>query len=160
MAVDNPRQNKHGWWGTLTIDEDTKDAEDKSTLKVGTPCVFIKTSKESHYVTSGTFVSKVRVFDNDQQAKDEFRKKSAQNSSRFEEDLKKIGVEYPGAKFTFVEILKVDDVKTSPLVRELNECTRKLFSKESKPKWLDDFKEESGKDDIEAGMSLKYLKDL
>lgn len=154
MPVGNSRQNQHGWWGTLTIDRDT---ESNTNLEKGTLCVFIKTSRESHYVTVGTFIKKVRVFENSEKAREEFNKKAKQYSSWLDDDIKLIGIEYPGVTFTFVEILELDNVNTTPLADKLNEYTRKLFTQEIDAEWLQENAQKVGRVYIEAGLSMPSL---
>lgn len=152
MPVANSRQNKHGWWGTLTLDVAT---EGKGKLQTGDRCIFIKTKREAHFVAEGTFVKEVRVFENVNEAKQSLSFCSKDRPSILE-DLEKITVEYPGIT-NFVEVLKLDKQKTAPLAKKLNIYTLMLFTLD--PEWMDANAEEIGKEDVLLGLSLPPMEE-
>lgn len=125
MPVENSRQNQHGWWGTLTIDKKITGVE------LNERCVFVKTKSVAHYVLTGTFILEVKLIGDLDQAKKAFEKipAAAQRLSFINVDLDKIASEYPG--LPIVEIIEVDYVKTTPLMRKLNDYTRKLFTRDA-----------------------------
>jgi len=155
MPVDNPRQNKHGWWGTLTIDKDT---EPKGDLKVDQLCIFIKTNVLSHVVTRGTFVLTINRISSLAAAKARFSNLPPPLVVEINRDLDLITTNYPNA--ALLEILVVDHLKTTPLTKKLNEYTQKLFTRDPSLSaedrgWLDSQDSyEIGRSDIEAGMGL------
>jgi len=155
MPVDNPRQNKHGWWGTLTIDKDT---EPKGGLDVGELCIFIKTNVLSHVVVHGTFVLTINRISSLAAAKARFSNLPPPIVVQINRDLDLITTSYPNA--ALLEILEVDSLKSTPLTKKLNEYTRKLFTRDAtlSPEdrvWIDSQdSDEIGKSDIEAGMGL------
>lgn len=153
MPVENSRQNKHGWWGTLSIDPDT---EPKGNLKVGDLCIFVKTNRLSHHVANGTFILKINSIISLAAAKARFSHLPPQIVTEIYTDLDLITSNYPN--LALVEILEADDQNTSPLTKKLNEYTRKLFTKDSSLNaedriWLDN-NAYIGKEHIEQGMSL------
>jgi len=154
MPVDYAKQNKHRWWGILTLDVDTPD------LKKGDRCVFVKTKLQSHFVNEGTYVLEVNRLGTVEDAKQVFRKipEVANYISAIENDLNTIGSELLDAKLTdlpVVEIVKIDEENTSPLTLKLNEYTRLLFSQVVDPTWLEKYGSLIGKDDVLAALRMK-----
>jgi len=156
MPVDNPRQNKHGWWGTLTIDEGT---EPKGSLNVGDFCVFVKTNKDSHFVSKGTHIKRINVFSNLAAAKAQVRAETGSDyDAEIEADLNLISSMYPNAPI--VEILEVDSASTSPLTEDINELTKERFNDDL---WLaanantGNPKKELGVTHIKKGRKLKDI---
>ena len=152
MAVDSPRQNKHGWWGTLTIDPNT---DSKDQLEVGERCIFIKTKREAHYVTQGTVIKKVHIFED---LGDAFKSLEFyfKDNPAILEDLKEITKQYPEIK-KYVEILRIDYQRTTPLARKLNIYTLMLFALDHE--WLEANAEAIGKEDVELGLSLPPMEE-
>lgn len=59
--VHDPRQNYHGWWGTLTVAEDENGVQNNHGLQLDSKdpnClhVFLKANRDSHFVAQGTAV--------------------------------------------------------------------------------------------------------
>lgn len=155
MPVVNGQQNKHRWWGILTIDS---GMENSGGLAEGTQCVFIKANRDSHFVSQGTFVSKVRVFKSLKDAEDVLLRKASKAGAseieirRIKSDLKKINAlkTIP----SIVEILGIDYKKTPPLAVEVNILTESLFRNGA---WLRANGNRIGADDIKLGLRLPPL---
>jgi len=150
MPVANSRQNKHGWWGTLTLDVGT---EGKGKLQTGDRCIFIKTRREAHFVAEGTFIKEVRIFKDLDEAIQSLSFFFKDNPS-IREDLKKITDE---GITNFVEILKLDKQSTTPLAKKLNIYTLMLFTLD--PEWLEENGAEIGKEDLLLGLSLPPMEE-
>lgn len=70
-VVHDPRQNHHGWWGTFTLAEDEKANARDFGLQPGhddPECllVFLKTSRDSHFIAQGTAIDSLFLLGNDQ----------------------------------------------------------------------------------------------
>src|SRR5690606_11235810 len=64
--VHNPRQNYHGWWGTLTVAEDENGVQSNHGLQLDSKdpnClhVFVKTSSDLHFVAQGIELENLRL---------------------------------------------------------------------------------------------------
>ena len=150
MPVDNGRQNNHGWWGTLTLDAGTMP---KGSYKEGDRCVFVKTNADSHFVAQGTYISKIRFFNNLDEAIAEMKKNLGSDfDPDVEKDLYKIRKEWPN--LPIVEILEIDAANTSPLTTQMNILTEVLFNNAA---WLKENGSKVGEKHVKAGRKLRRL---
>ena len=146
MSVGNGQQNKHRWWGYLTIDPDTVVIN--GILMPGVRCVFVKTSRHAHFIGEGTYIGKVRIFNSKSEAANAIGAGqdpdiySDLNASDFPSDL------------PIVEIFAIDEGKTTPLAKKLNTETLRWFGDEQ---WKTDNAEQIGRDAIEAGLEMPDL---
>ena len=131
MPVDNGKNNQHRWWGTLTIDPNMADSDG---LAEGTQCVFIKTKKDSHFVNSGTRISKVKQIKSTTDLNNRIDKLpglTLNDIQRIKEDLSSIESQF--STYPKVEITELDLVNTSPLTLRMNQLTEELLTSTS---WL------------------------
>jgi len=150
MPVKNDHQNKHRWWGTLTLDPSTEVIGGK--LLPDSECVFAKRNRNSHFVTHGTYVKKVKVISivgDKALAADAIQQTANNQIQNLSADLMDLPVGLP-----LVEILEIDNDNTPPLIREFNRLTERLFNDE---KWLNDNGERVGADDIRVGREMPEL---
>ncbi len=155
MPADNPRQNQHRWWGTLTIDPETTFTGEIKLPKNASggyqQCVFIKTTRDSHFVSSGTYIKAVKVFAD----LDEVNKRvdlldlSITDRDAIKADLKKI--ESPFCCYPIVEVIEFDYDKSSPLALALKAKTEELFTD---AKWRTDYGDRIGREEIERALRL------
>jgi len=152
MPVDNGRQNKHGWWGTLTVDRTPPS------LEPGQKCVFIKINRDSHFVSQGTVVPKLSPF-RDLAAAEKallaavIKVGATPGQLRsIKADLRLIAAMKPVP--TIVEIKEIDYSMTPPLAVEINILTESLFRNKA---WLRVFGKIVGADDILLGLQLPLL---
>lgn len=156
MPVNNPKQNQHRWWGTLTADPDTQyDGEFRfsKTAGDGYPlCIFIKTTRDSHFVSSGTYIGRLKVFKDLAEAmiRIDSLPLCEEDREAIKSDLKNI--ESPYCCCPLVEVLEFDYARSSPLAIELNIRTKTLFEDSD---WLRKYGSQIGKDEIERGLRLK-----
>ncbi len=148
VKVRDPQQNKHRWWGTLTNDKSTIPYVEDA----GKECVFIKTSRFSHYITQGTGVKDWNVLSATGDITEAL--KNISNVSQAVKDRIKADVsekDFP-KKMAIVEIVDLDDASTTPLVKKMNAFTKDLFTKRA---WSKNDAKEIGVDDIELGFKIR-----
>lgn len=153
-TVDDPRQNQHRWWGTLNIPG-----------KPDMLHVFIKTSREAHFVIHGTVVEADSLGDVTAHNMAE-RLQSAKIDKAVIETLpiSSVVAEVTAhanatghGQINYCIIRSIDPKETSPLIMKLNEYTRELFQKNDT--WLDDpnHRDIIGTKNIRSGMKLPPL---
>ncbi|HEX5167547.1 MAG TPA: hypothetical protein VFW11_00130 [Cyclobacteriaceae bacterium] len=149
MSVQDPQQNMHQWWGTMTIDPGTiiVDNPAKGGLKQGDSCVFVKTSYQSHFVTHGTCVKRVRVIKDKESAVADIQAKSFKPIPKLKSKLN-----FPAGS-TIVEILELDKANTPALTQALNEYNETLFNDSE---WLKS-KGKIGQSEIIIGMGMASI---
>jgi hypothetical protein len=146
--VDDPRQNQHRWIGTLKV------KEEPDTLHL-----FIKTSRDAHFVSQGTVVETgdmisdpVRalrmIFDS---AKSFTRDEVNTVVTHFEDDLRKVNEESKNIKFYVIE--RIEYNLTTPLTQMLNIVTAGCFNSEY---WLKNAGK-IGQESIKLGRRLPPL---
>jgi hypothetical protein len=154
MPADNPRQNEHRWWGTLTIDTETTFTGEIKLPKNASggyqQCVFIKTTRDSHFVSSGTYIKAVRVFADLDEAKKRFDQLvTVPDLDAIKADLDNI--ESPFCCYPIVEVIEFDYDKSSPLALALKAKTEELFTD---TKWRTDNGDKIGREEIERALRL------
>jgi hypothetical protein len=147
MPITDPKQNFHHWWGELTIDEDT-EIINGGTIAPQTRCIFVKTSYDSHHLSHGTFIKKVRLFNNKTDVTKAIRSKSHFDITDMDDDM-----DFPD-NVPIVEILEVNIDRTSPLTNAVNEFIENLFWDDQ---WLDKATP-IGQDKIRIGRSMAGLR--
>lgn len=145
MPVDDPKQNNHSWWGTLTIDKNTQVVG--GALKPGDRCVFVKTSYQSHFISHGTCLKKVRIIKSVQDAVKDVQAKSFKPIPKLKAKLNF------SSDSTIVEILELDKVNTPALTQALNDYNETLFNDS---KWLDS-QGKIGQSEIVIGMGMASI---
>jgi len=148
VRVKDPQQNKHRWWGTLSNDKSAAPYIENA----GKECIFIKTSKQAHYIMQGTCIKDWNILSANGDTEEAL--KNITNVSMAIKDRIKADIsakDFP-KKMTIVEILMIDDINTTPLTKKMNALTRELFTK---GKWTKKEAEEVGKEDIELGFKIK-----
>jgi len=148
VRVKDPQQNRHRWWGTLTNDKSTTPYVEDA----GKECVFIKTSRFSHYITQGTSVKAWNVLSASGDPVE-----ALQNVSNVSQGIKErikadvMEKDFP-KKMAIVEIISLDNTGTTPLVRKMNAFTKDLFTKRA---WSKNDAKEMGVEDIEMGFKIR-----
>lgn len=156
-VVHDPRQNRHGWWGTIAFVE---DQDDSSVARVslngdssGVKHVFVKTKRETHFVAQGTAVELEPLGETvDEVIKRLEKETNATALSLIKGDLQNLD---PNQKTKFYEIVAIDDSRTTPLSRMHSLVTEVCFSNDH---WLGTAGE-IGQKDIEVGRKLPSLKE-
>jgi hypothetical protein len=158
IKVKDPRQNRHSWCGILEINE-----TEKQSLSAGNgEFVFLKTSRDAHFVAQGTIVKNAKPL-NDAEIEAIIEDivltipdQSPADRTRLREQIQTdIMVCRKDVQNTQVyEILELDKEETSPLANELNLRTEFLFRDDM---WLDRDSERVGADSIRVGRELPCL---
>ncbi|HEX5167545.1 MAG TPA: hypothetical protein VFW11_00120 [Cyclobacteriaceae bacterium] len=164
LKVDDPKQNQHSWCGILSVDL----IEKQIPVKPGAH-VFLKTSRDAHFVAQGTIVKNAReliggaleqAIDDivstlpDPIVRDEVRKQILEDIKTCQDEVNTLN----GGNVTeVVEMLDLDFDEacgTSPLINELNIRTEFLFRDEM---WLGKYGERVRADKIRIGRRLPCL---
>ncbi|HEX7015988.1 MAG TPA: hypothetical protein VF191_10785 [Cyclobacteriaceae bacterium] len=157
-VVHDPRQNRHGWWGTLRFVDDKDESKIVSSVNgddSGVQHVFVKTSREAHFVSQGTVVEIASLGDTAEATLQQLAQ-----SGMNEKVLRLIKEDFANLDATkktrFHEITAIDDARTSALARMLNIVTEVCFKNDH---WLD-CAGSIGADDIRLGRELPSLKSV
>ncbi len=158
IKVKDPKQNKHSWCGILAIDQ-----EEKQTSMPSGNYVFLKTSRDAHYVAPGVALGNIRELtatDIDSAIKkiidtipDAWPVDRDLVAGQIRDDIKKC-IEEVGNNNPVVEILVIDKDSTDPLPNELSLRTEFLFRDDI---WLDRHGERVGAETIRIGRLLPCL---
>lgn len=158
IKVKDPKQNKHSWCGTLAIDQ-----EEKQTSMPSGDYVFLKTSRDAHFVAQGVVLGIIRELtatDIDSAIKkiidsipDSWPVDRDLVADQIRGDIKKC-VDEVGNNNPVVEILVIDKDSTDPLPNELSLRTEFLFRDDM---WLDRHGEQVGAETIRIGRLLPCL---
>jgi hypothetical protein len=158
MKVKDPKQNRHSWCGILLIDS----TEKQSFLASNGDHVFLKTSRDAHFVAQDTVVKDAKPLSDaeieaiiedivltipDQSPADRTRLRE-----QIQADIAQCRKEVSNSEV--YEILEVDKEETPPLASELNLRTEFLFRDDM---WLDRHSERVGADAIRVGRELPCL---
>ncbi|HEY8511185.1 MAG TPA: hypothetical protein VIL31_04440 [Cyclobacteriaceae bacterium] len=145
--VTDPRQNHHGWWGTVV------DATPSSNGNSDVVHVFLKTFREAHYVSQGTSVRLEELGDTAAQALERLQKNGLSSTvlKMIEDDLANL----KAPKVKIHHIVGINDGETTPLARMHNLVTEVCFNNDH---WLNSAGEIGQKSIIE-GRKLPSLKD-
>jgi len=148
--VMDPKPNQHKWCGILRSYDNSND------LLANQDYVFFKANRQSHFISQGTVISKLLVWDClqiDKELKNFVGNNFSGNNAileRIKKDIYECQAEV-GDKCKLIIISGIDKEKTSPLCNAINDIIEGIFSD---PKWLDVDSERKGSDDIRLGMSL------
>lgn len=150
--VTDPRQNHHGWWGTVVFVEDPKSPSRSANGDSGVQHVFLKTNRESHYVSQGTAVELKELGDSADAALQQLRMSGVSETvlSLIQEDLANL----KASKVKFHQITAIDDAETTALARMHNLVTEVCFNNDH---WLDSAGDVGAKA-IREGRKLPSLK--
>lgn len=154
LKVRDPQQNQHRWTGTLICYKRIRVG--KVILNVGDEVIFVKTSRDSHFVSQGTYIGDLIMLSGEGDPNQAIRAISANRKiptsikRRMLADLE----EYKGTPKPIVEILAIDNAATPPLPKVINALTRGLFNDDD---WLDQNNRLVGSDDIKRGRDLLPL---
>jgi hypothetical protein len=148
MPVDDPKQNTHRWWGTLTRDDETEVSN--GTIPSDVKCVFLKTSKDAHFINFGTIIKRLRVLSDTGDSNEATANILADISADIKAQIKNDLTDIPSG-INIVEILEVSR-STPALTKTLNSLTRGLFGDDE---WLDG--KNIGEEKIRLGRELPSL---
>ncbi len=154
LKVRDPQQNQHRWTGTLICYKRIRIG--KVILNVGDEVIFVKTSRDSHFVSQGTYIRDLIILSGEGDPNQAVRAISPSRKIprsvkiRMLADLK----EYKGKPKPIVEILAIDHATTPPLPKVINALTRGLFNDDD---WLGQNNKLVGSDDIKRGRDLLPL---
>ena len=150
----DPRQNRHGWWGTLLFDGDEPKTATHSVNGGDGEIqhVFVKTSRESHFLAQGTVVDVEPLGD----TADDMLQRLSQGGVGKDvlELIRKDLDNLKSTKTRYYEITAVNDAASSPLARMHNIVTEVCFNNDH---WLDSAGD-IGVADIRIGRKLRSLK--
>jgi hypothetical protein len=153
--VDDPRQNYHGWWGTVKADPYAKDNGGTNGLveEEGYQYVFIKTSREAHFVAQGTVVHLHYLSDDAEEAVRAVEQGVGTTAAKLiRSDLESL----LEVKVKYYTIDGVDYEQTPSLTRMLNIITEGCFNNEN---WLSGAGD-IGVESIQIGRELPRLKSM
>lgn len=154
--VHDPRQNRHGWWGTIVFVDDQDQSKPVPSVNgdAGVQHVFLKTSRESHFVAQGTAVKLEALGDTAAAAVETLRKTGTDHSviDSIEKDFANLPADQ---KTRFHKIVAIDATRTTPLARMLNLVTEVCFSDDH---WLDS-NPGVDREAVRQGRGLPSLKD-
>lgn len=153
IKVKDPKQNKHCWCGILTVASD-----EKQTTLPDEDFVFLKTSRDAHFVVQGVVVEKREL--DDAQTKEAIEKIVGAAPlidrdgvrNQINEDLKTCIEETANPRI--LEIIEINKGATDPLPNELSLRTEFLFRDDL---WLDRYGERVGAEWIRIGRLLPCL---
>src|SRR5690606_27109904 len=142
-----PRQNHHGWWGTVVIPDDSKTNGDSDVHHV-----FVKTSREAHFVSQGTAVILEDLADDVDSALRKLQGSVSETVFRLiASDLEQL----KGTKVKLHKIKAIDYKETTALAKMHNLVTEVCFNNDH---WLDTAND-IGVDAIRIGRKLPPLED-
>ena len=155
-VVHDPRQNQHGWWGTIGFVADQDDSGVISSSMNGNDAevqhVFVKTSRESHFVAQGTAVELEPLGDTAEAVIKQLQLSGISETvlGLIKQDFLKLDAKPK----KFYQIVAVNDSRTTPLARMLNLVTEVCFRNDH---WLDSAGS-IGVADIRVGRELPSVK--
>ena len=154
VRVKEPRQNLHKWTGTLEYD--SGGTVGRTTFKYEGELIFIKTSRDAHFVSQGTFIAEAGMLSSTGDPLEAVRaiKPGRKIPPRIKIRILKELRKYKGAPKPIVEILRIDNAATPPLPKIFNAVTRGLFNDDD---WLSQNGKLVGSDDIIVGRGLLPL---
>jgi hypothetical protein len=148
MPVDDPKQNTHRWWGSLIRDEET--VVSNGTIPPNTKCVFVKTSRDSHFINFGTIIKRLRVLSDKGDSNEATDNILANINADIKVQIKNDLFDIPSG-INIVEILEISK-STPALTKTLNSLTRGLFGDDD---WLEG--KGIGEEKIRLGRELPAL---
>lgn len=155
-VVHDPRQNHHGWWGTLAFVDDPKEPKFSIRSLTGDSelqYVFVKVNRESHFVSQGTVVKAEPMGETVDDMLRQLEQGGIQKDviSLIRDDLANLDSTLTPR---FYAITAIDDGNTSALARMLNIVTEVCFNNDH---WLN-CAGNIGAEDIRKGRDLPSLK--
>lgn len=161
--VRDPRQNYHGWWGTLTVAADENGVQSNHGLQLDSKdpdClhVFLKTNRDSHFVAQGTAVDALEFIGSSPSEAMEKIENAAENLGLNDEALEFMrtdlnNIDSSGHDVRYYILSAIDYQRTTPLSRVHSLTTEACFNNDH---WLS-AAGDIGQRSIVLGRQLKRL---